>query len=219
MSIVDSCIPAEANMTVFHIENLAPGIEYFGLTFVMLFTAVQVAKDRSTAFLLRLYASPMKASDYVAGYTLPIMGLGVVQMVICFGTSFIAGLVRGYTFALTDILLSMLLLMPSLMMFIGIGILFGSAVNEKAAPGLCSIIISAAGIIGGIWMDVDSLGGTIKDISSKMPFYHGVKLGRMPFGDSFAEMGESLIWTVGFALFFYVMASFVFSAKMKKDLK
>lgn len=219
MSIVDSCIPAEANMTIFHIENLAPGIEYFGLTFVMLFTAVQVAKDRSTALLLRLYASPMRPADYVAGYTLPVMFLGIIQMVICFAAAFAIGLLKGYSFSPAEILLSMLLLIPSLLMFIGIGILFGSAINEKAAPGLCSIIISAVGIIGGIWMDVDGLGGIIKDIAVKLPFYHGVRLGRMPFGGSFDGIGESLVMTICFGILFYVTACIIFSAKMKKDLK
>lgn len=219
MSVVDSCIPAEANMTVFHIENLAPGIGYFGLTFVMLFTAIQVSKDRSTAFLLRLYASPMKPVEYMAGYTIPVCVLGMVQMVICFGASFAVGLVRGYTFSVFEILLSMLLLLPSLLMYAGIGILFGSAVNEKAAPGMCSIIISAVGIVGGIWMDVDGIGGVIKDVALKMPFYHGVKLGRMPFGGSMAGIGEHLLWTIGSGLLIYILAAFIFSAKMKKDLK
>ncbi|MBO4359290.1 MAG: ABC transporter permease, partial [Eubacteriaceae bacterium] len=157
MSIVDSSIPPQANMRVFHIENLAPGIAYFGLTFVMLFTGIQVSKDRTTALLLRLYASPMKASDYVIGYTLPVLILGLVQMSVCFAVSFVVGMIRGYVFSITSILFSMLMLIPSLLMFAGIGILFGSAVSDKAAPGLCSIIISAVGMIGGIWMDIDGL--------------------------------------------------------------
>lgn len=219
MSIVDSSIPAEANMTVFRIYNLAPGIACFGLTFVMLFTAIQVSKDRTTALLLRLYASPMKAADYVIGYTLPVCILGIVQMVLCFGAAFVIGLCKGYTFSLAAILLSMVLLLPSLLMFVGIGILFGSAVNEKAAPGLCSIIISAVGMIGGIWMDLDGIGGTIKKVAEVLPFYHGVKLGRLPFQKLLEEMPTHLIWTLVFGLAFYLLAVVVFTSKMKKDLK
>ena len=219
MSIVDSSIPAQANMTVFHINNLAPGIAYFGLTFVMLFTGIQVSKDRTTALLLRLYASPMKAADYVIGYTLPVCILGIVQMVICFAVSFLIGLCRGYTISVSAILLSMLLLIPSLVMFAGIGILFGSAVSEKAAPGLCSIIISAVGIIGGIWMDISGIGGTMKKIAEALPFYHGVTLARLPFSNSLGELPLHLIWTVGFGLLIYVLAVAVFTSKMKKDVK
>lgn len=219
MSVVDSSIPAEANMTVFHIENLAPGIAYFGLTFVMLFTAIQVSKDRTTALLLRLYASPMKPYEYMIGYTLPVCVLGIAQMIICFAAAFVIGLCKGITLSVPAVLFSMALMLPSLLLFVGIGILFGSAVNEKAAPGLCSIIISAVGIIGGIWMDVDGLGGTIKDVAAALPFYHGVKLSRLPFGEALSELPVHLLWTVGFGALFYVLAVVVFTSKIKKDIK
>lgn len=219
MSIIDSSIPAEANMTVFHIENLAPGIAYFGLTFVMLFTSVQVSKDRTTALLLRLYASPMKPLEYLIGYTLPVCVLGVFQMIICFAAAFVIGLCKGCTLSIPSILLSMVLLLPSMLMFVGIGILFGSAVSEKAAPGLCSVIISTVGIIGGVWMDVDGLGGSIKKVAEALPFYHGVKLSRLPFANLLGEAPVHLLWTVGFGILFYAVATFIFTAKIRKDSK
>ncbi len=219
MSIVDTSIPPQANMTVFHVENLTPGMAYFGLTFVMLFTSIQVSRDRTTALLLRLYASPMKSSDFIIGYTLPMLALGIVQMVVCFAAGIVVALVRGGTLPVANILVAMGLLLPSLLMFVGIGILFGSAVSDKTAPGLCSIIISVSGMIGGIWMDVDGLGGTIKKIAAAMPFYHGVKLARMPFADSYEGIGEHLLWTIGFGVVFCVLAAVVFGRKMQKDLK
>lgn len=219
MSIIDSSIPAQANMTVFHIENLAPGIAYFGLTFLMLFTAIQVSRDRTTALLLRLYASPMKPGSYLIGYTLPILVLGLGQMVICFAAAYGIGLCRGYVFSVPSMLLSLALLLPSLLLFIGIGILFGSAVNEKAAPGLCSIIISAVGMIGGIWMDVDGLGGAIKRVAGVLPFYHGVKLARLPFGGALSEAPALLLLTLGFGVLFYLFAVVVFTGKIRKDVR
>lgn len=219
MSVLDSSIPPQANMTVFHINNLAPGISYFGLTFLMLFIAIQVSKDRTTALLLRLYASPMNAVDYILGYTLPACILGIVQMLICYIAAFVIGLCRGYVFSVPEILCSILLLIPSMLMFIGIGILFGTAVNEKAAPGLCSVIISASGMIGGIWMDVDGIGGNLKKVAQALPFYHGVALARLPFGDSAKSLPTDLLWTVGFGIVFYALAVVVFTSKMKKDIK
>ncbi|MBQ9766269.1 MAG: ABC transporter permease [Lachnospiraceae bacterium] len=219
MSIVDQSIPTQANMTVFHIENLGPGIAYFGLTFIMLFTGIQVSKDRSTALLLRLYASPMKPTDYILGYTLPVTLLAIVQMAICFVASFIIGIFTGYTFGIDAILLSMIALLPSVFLFAGIGFLFGSIVNEKAAPGLCSIIITITGMVGGIWMDIDGLGGVIKKVADVLPFYHGVTLAKLPFRESSDGVIEHLIWTVGCALIVYVLSVVVFRSKMKKDVK
>lgn len=218
MSIVDTSIPPQAGMTLFHVENLTPGMAYFGLTFVMLFTGIQVSRDRITALLLRLYASPLKTRDFIVGYTIPVILLGIIQMAICFAAGAVTALIRGTTLAVTDMLASMVLLLPSLFMFTGIGILFGSAVNDKAAPGLCSVIISSSGIIGGIWMDVDSIGGTIKHIAERLPFYHGVKLARMPFGGSFSGFGIHLLWTLLCGFLFYGAAMLVFARKMRKDL-
>lgn len=219
MSIVDNSIPEQANMTVFHIENLGPGIAYFGLTFIMLFTGIQVSKDRSTALLLRLYASPMTSVDYIFGYTLPVCLLAVAQMAICFIASFIVGLCTDYTFSIGAILLSMVALLPSAFLFIGIGFLFGSVVNEKATPGLCSIIISVTGMVGGIWMDIDGLGGTIKKVANVLPFYHGVSLAKIPFNENTDKLAEHLIWTVACAVVVYVLAAIIFQKKMKKDIR
>ena len=219
MSVVDASIPPQANMTVFHLENLAPGIAYFGLTFVMLFTGIQVSKDRTTALLLRLYASPMKASDYVIGYTMPVLVLGLVQMAVCFAAAYLIGAVNGTPLPLSGIALSMVLLIPSLFMFAGIGILFGSAVSEKAAPGVCSIIISAAGMLGGIWMDIKGIGGVLRKVAEALPFYHGVALSRLPFGEEWEELGVHLLWTLLSGLLFYALAVLVFTSRMKKDRK
>ena len=57
-------------MTIFRIDNLAGGIAVFGQMFVMLFTAIGLAKDRESSFLVRLYSSPMKSIDFLAGYLL-----------------------------------------------------------------------------------------------------------------------------------------------------
>ena len=45
----------------------------FGFSFITLFTATLVAKDRSTSLLIRLGISPMKSVDYILGYMLSII--------------------------------------------------------------------------------------------------------------------------------------------------
>ena len=140
-------------------------------------------------------------------------------MLICFVAAFIIGLCTGYTFSIGGLLLSMLSLIPSVFLFSGIGILFGTAVNEKAAPGLCSIIITLTGMIGGIWMDIDGLGGVIQKVANVLPFYHGVSLAKLPFRESAVGAAEHLIWTIGCAAVVYVLAIVVFRRKMKKDVK
>ena len=49
-----SAIQANVPVPLFEIERLAPGIAVFGLSFMTLFSATLIAKDRESAFLERL---------------------------------------------------------------------------------------------------------------------------------------------------------------------
>ena len=62
----------------------AAGITVFGLSFMTLFAAVLVSKDRESALLQRLYTTPLTATDFIFGYTLPILPIAVAQAVICY---------------------------------------------------------------------------------------------------------------------------------------
>lgn len=219
MTIVDQSIPAEAGMTIFHINNLAAGIAFFGLSFVMLFTCLQVSKDRSTAFMLRLYASPMKSVDFIAGYTLPVLILAVLQSVISFIVAIVIGVFVDYQFELKNILLCILVLIPSAMVFIAFGIFFGTLLNDKAAPGICSIIITAASMLGGIWMDVDSIGGTFAKFCHALPFYQGVRVARFALTGEYGDMVKPVLITLVYGVVIYLFAAFVLRKKMQQDVK
>ncbi len=218
MSIINQSIPQEANMEVFQIQNLAPGIAVFGLTFVMLFTCLQVSKDRSTAFLIRLYASPIKQRDFIIGYTYPLIIIAILQSVITFIAAVIIGGVNGYSFSLINILLCMLVLIPSAILFIGFGLFFATLLNEKAAPGICSILITAACMLGGIWMDVDGIGGTLAKVCKAIPFYHGVTAARMAISGNYSELLKPLLVIVAYAVVIYLFAALIFKRKMQSDV-
>ena len=51
LNAIQSNIPVD----LFRIEKLAPGMAVFGLSFMTLFSATLVAKDRESSFLQRLY--------------------------------------------------------------------------------------------------------------------------------------------------------------------
>ena len=127
MSVINESIPPEANMTLFRIENLAGGIAVFGLSFVMLFTTLTVSKDRSGAFLVRLYATPMNSADFIAGYALPCLLLAVLQSVISFAASLVVASVSGSgSLTVGGSLLLVLTLIPGAVFFIAAGVLFGA---------------------------------------------------------------------------------------------
>ena len=62
-----SALQSNLPVNIFEINVLAPGITVFGLSFITLFSATLVAKDRESAFLQRLYASPFADGNFPHG--------------------------------------------------------------------------------------------------------------------------------------------------------
>lgn len=220
MTIVNSSIPPEANMTIFRIDNLSGGIAIFGQMFVMLFTAITVAGDRKEAFLVRMYASPMKSIDFISGYMLPMLIISMVQCFIIYLASFIISIIVGVELSLIGIIMSLIILIPSSIMFIAFGMLFGTLFDDKAAPGVCSIIISLGSFFGGIWFDAEGTGGLMLKCCKFMPFYYCTKTARaaMSLEFGFERFAIPLIIVASCTIVIFAASSFVFKMKMKADL-
>lgn len=217
MTVINRSIPKEANMTVFRIDNLCGGVAVFGLTFLMLFGAILISKDRGSSFLTRLYASPMTAFDFIAGYYLPILLLAVIQCVITFGASAVVACTEERALSALNLLSAIIILIPSMIMFIGFGLVFGSKFSQNAAPGLCSAIISAASLLGGMWMDVEAIGGVIEKICLALPFYHSVCAARLAAQGRLSETGTSMLVITLYAAAAVVLSVIVFKKNMTKD--
>lgn len=220
MTLVDRSIPAEAGMTMFRIDNLSAGIAVFGQTFVMLFTAMTVSKDRCTSFMTRMYATPMVSFDFAAGYILPMLVISMIQTVITYAASLIISLITGVQLSIGGILMSTVVLIPSALMFIGLGSLFGTLFNDKAAPGMCSIVISLSSFLGCIWFDADSTGGIMLKICKALPFYYCTRSARssLVLDYSFDGLVIPLIIVSACTIVITALSIFIFNRKMKADL-
>ena len=80
-----------AGVDLFDVDKLTPGIAVFGMSFLSLFSGMIIAKDRTSSFMMRLFASPMESGDFIAGYTLPLIPMAVAQILICFVTALFLG--------------------------------------------------------------------------------------------------------------------------------
>lgn len=219
MTLVNDSIPKQANLTIFRIDNLAGGVAVFGQTFIMLFTCLVVSKDRSGAFLTRLYATPMTSMNFIAGYLCPVLILTLVQMVITMTAGIIVSLITGVEMNPLGILTAAAALIPSSVLMTSFGLLFGSLLGEKAAPGICSIIISAATFLGGIFFDAESTGGVMLNVCNVLPFFHAVKCARQA-----SVMALDNFWlhegvVIAYAVVVTAVAMLVFRSQMKADLQ
>lgn len=215
MNAINSGLPEHAQVNTFKIENLSVGICVFAFSFDMLFAALQISSDRNTAFLTRLYSSPMTTADFLLGYTLPLVVTAILQCITVFTISALPFISSGYKFTLTGIALTVPVLIPSALFFISIGMLFGSLFNNKAAPPLSSVIISLSGMIGGIWMDVEHLGDTISGICKALPFYRCVESGRATLTGRYSDILPSLIVVLIYTTIIFTASVIAFKKKSK----
>lgn len=216
---------ASVPLTTFEPASLLPGIIMFSYTFVMLHMSLLVSKDKSTALLQRLYASPMKSCEFVLGYGILGFLIGIVQSVITILFGYLISLIQKIDYvSFFNCLLLTATQIPILLFFIFTGILFGTLLNDKSAPGICSIIISGAGVLGGCWMPVETM-GFFKTFCSYLPFYPSVCLGRIvteaPFvGEelySFSCIKPECFFIFALYVVLIILLSIISFGKLKKE--
>lgn len=120
-------IQANIPVPIFALPSLTPGILVFGFSFFSLFSALLVARDRTSAFLLRLYTTPLRSRDFILGYLLPLLPLAMGQGAVCLGGALIFGLDWS-----PRLLLTLAAGIPAALLYIGLGLLCGSCLNDRA---------------------------------------------------------------------------------------
>ena len=203
----------ERNLAVvlFPIEDFAPGMAVFSLTFLMLFGGQLLAADRSSAFLARTFASPMCAGGYLFAYALPLLPLGLAQGAICLGVAMLFGLEWRI-----GLLWAELALLPGILLYVALGLFLGVLCTDKQIGPLASIIIQAASLLGGIWFDLDLIGGTFGRVARCLPFCRAVQCVQTALAGDFAAMLPHAAVTLGYAAALFAAASVLFRVKMRR---
>ena len=208
-----SAIQANVPVPLFEIEHLTPGVSVFGLSFMTLFSATLIAKDRSSSFLRRLYTTPMTASDFILGYTLPMLPIAVAQSLICYIVAVILGLdvTIGILYAVLGVL-------PVSLFYIALGLLCGSVLTDKQVGGICgALLTNGSAWLSGIWFDLALVGGTFKKIAYALPFVHAVDMERALLKGDFAGVFPHLWWVLGYAMVLLILAILLFLRQMKRQ--
>ena len=207
-----SAIQANIPVEMFEIGHLTPGITVFGLSFMTLFSATIIAKDRGSSLLQRLYTTPMKPLDFILGYTLPIVPIAATQCVICY----IAAIFLGLDITV-NILYAVIFSIPVSVMYIAIGLLCGSCLNDKQVGGICgALLTNLSAWLSGIWFDLELVGGIFKKVSYVLPFVHAVELERAVLSGNFSAVFNHLLWVAGYAVSLTALAVLLFLKQMKK---
>lgn len=191
MNLIQRNVPVR----IFELDTLAPGMALFGLTFLALFSGLLLARDRTSAFLARLTASPMTAADFLLGYLLPLLPLAVGQSIICLGAAVALGLPVSW-----NLLAVVGALIPSALLFIGLGLLCGALFNDRQVGGACgALLTNVTAWLAGIWFDLSLMGGGFKTFAYLLPFAHGADGAKAALAGDWAALPGHLLWVCGWA--------------------
>ena len=207
-----SAIQSNVPVPLFEIAHLTPGITVFGLSFMTLFSATLIAKDRESALLQRLYTTPLTALDFILGYTLPIVPIAVAQSVVCYAVAVAIGLE-----VTVNVFLAILFIVPISVLFVALGLLFGSILNDKQVGGICgALLTNLSAWLSGTWFDLELVGGVFKKIAYALPFVHAVELERAVLSGSFSDILPHFWWVLGYSVAALAVAVLLFLRQMKK---
>ena len=206
-----SAIQANIPVSLFEIQSLAPGVAVFGLSFLTLFSATLIAKDRTGALLQRLYTTPLGARDYILGYTLPLLPMALLQSAVCYVAAIFLGLSPS-----VHLLVACLLMLPVALFYTVLGLLCGAVLNDKQVGGICgALLTNLSAWLSGTWFDLSLVGGWFQKIANLLPFWHAVELERAVLRGEYMAILPHLWWVLGYALCMTVLAIAVFTKKMK----
>ncbi len=208
-----SAIQANVPVSLFEIGQLTPGITVFGLSFMTLFSATIIAKDRGSSLLQRLYTTPMTPADFIFGYTLPVIPIAAAQCVACYGAALCLGLELT-----VNILYSVLCIIPVSVLYIALGLLCGSVFTDKQVGGICgALLTNLSAWLSGTWFDLELVGGGFKKLAYALPFVHAVEMERAVLGGSWADIFPHVWWVMGYMVITLLAAVALFLRQMRRQ--
>jgi len=189
---------------------LVPGIAVFGFAFLLMFSAMMLSRDRESALLSRLLTAPLKPRDFILSYSLPYIPMVILQIGVCFGIGALLGLEMPGNAGL-----AFLVLLVMGICCVELGMILGLLFNVNQASGVGSVIITLVALLGGIWIDIEAIGGVFYGIGNALPFAHAIDAARgAMLGAGFSSIATDFYWVLGYTVVFFVLGTFLFRWRM-----
>jgi len=209
LSALQSNIPVH----LFEIDTLTPGITVFGLSFMTLFSATLIAKDRESALLQRLYTTPLTGLDFIIGYMLPILPIALGQTIVCY----LFAIPLGLTVSI-HIVYAVIGIIPMAIFNVALGLLCGSVLGVKQVGGICgALLTNLSAWLSGVWFDLELVGGIFEKIANVLPFVHAVELEKALFSGNFEAAASHILPVVIYSAVVTVAAVICFLGQMRRQ--
>lgn len=208
-----SKIQANIPVQLFEIDVLAPGIAVFALSFITLFSATLIARDRETALLQRLYTTPLSSYHFIIGYMLPILPIAIMQIAVCY----LFAIYLGLTVSI-HIIYAIIGIIPMAVFNIALGLLCGSIFSVKQVGGICGgLLTNLSAWLSGVWFDLKLAGEAFEKIADILPFEHAVKMGRAIISGNYSLALSHIVPIILYSLITTVFAVLCFLWQRKRQ--
>lgn len=195
---------------LFTLEKLAPAIIVFSFSFITLFTGMLIGRDKSSSFLMRIFASPMAATDYLIGYALPLLPVAFIQMAACYATALLLGMP-----ATVDAIPAFGVLAIISLLYIGFGLFFGTFFTDRQVGAMFAIFVNITTWLSGTWFELDMIGGTFQRVAYLLPFAHAVDASRAVFAGNYGSVAAPMLWVMGYTAVIFGIAVWGFKKRMR----
>jgi len=208
-----SALQANIPVSLFEIHTLTPGITVFGLSFLTLFSATLIAKDRESALLQRLYTTPLTGFDFILGYMLPLLPIALGQTVICY----LFAIPLGFTFDI-NVIYAIIGIIPMAIFNIALGLLCGSVFGVKQVGGICgALLTNLSAWLSGVWFDLKLVGGVFEKLANALPFVHAAELEKALCNGNFEAAACHILPVITYSVLVTAAAVFCFLNQIKKQ--
>jgi ABC-2 type transport system permease protein len=208
-----SAIQANVPVSLFEIEKLTPGITVFGLSFMTLFSATLIARDRESALLQRLYTTPLTGMDFILGYLLPLLPIALGQAAVCYLFAIPLGLTVS-----VNMVYAVIGILPMAVFNIALGLLCGSVFGVKQVGGICgALLTNLSAWLSGVWFDLELVGGFFEKTAHALPFFHAAEMEKALFSGNFDAAASHLLPVLLYSVVITVAAVWAFFRQMQKQ--
>ena len=208
-----SALQANIPVSLFEIDNLTPGMTVFGLSFMTLFSATLISRDRETALLQRLYTTPLTGLDFILGYMLPLLPIAVGQAAVCY----LFAIPLGLTVSM-NIVYAIVGIIPMAVFNIALGLLCGSVLGVKQVGGICgALLTNLSAWLSGVWFDLKLVGGVFEKVANGLPFMHAAELEKALFAGNLQGAAIHILPVAFYSVLITAVAVFCFLRQMKRQ--
>ena len=208
-----SSLQANIPVSLFEIDTLTPGITVFGLSFMTLFSATLIAKDRESSLLQRLYTTPLTGLDVILGYMFPLIPIAVGQTAVCYLFAIPLGLTVR-----VNIVYAIIGIVPMAIFNISLGLLGGSMFGVQQVGGICgALLTNLSAWLSGVWFDLELVGGAFEKIAYMLPFVHAAQMEKALFAGQFQTALDHVLPVLLYSAVITTVAVLCFLGQMKKQ--